>query len=106
MLQDGRRRPNHGAMPLLNKTIYYTYYIHVEPLNESLIENYVYNFFKKWANRGLLFVYFRLFHTTQFKYGLIKALMVYSGLENVTAGWIVHTNTLSYGDIHFYSLML
>ena len=29
-------------------------------------------FFKKWANPGLFFVYFRLFHITQF-YKLMKA---------------------------------
>ena len=39
-----------------------------------------------------LFVYFHFFHLTQFKYKLIKALMVCSmGLEPGAAGWKVHT---------------
>ena len=57
---NGKRRPNHGAMPLLNKTIYYTYYIYVEPLNESLIENYVYSFLRNGpiaASFSFIFVY-------------------------------------------------
>ena len=43
------------------------------------------NFFK-WANPGLFFVYFCLFHMTQFKYKLIKASMVFLGLELEVAG--------------------
>ena len=40
-----------------------------------------------------LFVYFRLFYTTQIKYKLIKSLMECLGLEPGAAGW----KKLSYG---------
>ena len=43
-----------------------------------------------------LFVYFRLFHMTQFKHKLMIALMVCLGLEPGAAGWKVQTNPLSY----------
>ena len=52
--------------------------------------------FFKWANPGLFFVYFRLFHMTQFKYKLIKVLMVCLELEPRAAGWKTQTNPLSY----------
>ena len=48
-----------------------------------------------------LFVYFHLFHMTQFKYKLIKALMVCLGLEPGVAGWKVQVNPLSYGGTPF-----
>ena len=44
-----------------------------------------------------LFVYFHLFHTTQFKYKLIKAFRMCLGLEPRAAEWQAHTNPLSYG---------
>ena len=46
-----------------------------------------------------LYVYFRLFHMTQFKYKQIKALMGCLGLELRAAGWKAQTNPLNYGYI-------
>ena len=44
-------------------------------------------------------LYFRLFKTSQFKFKLIKAYMVYLGFEPGAAGWKAQTNPLSYGGI-------
>ena len=44
-----------------------------------------------------LFVYFRLFHITQIKHKLLKALVVWLGLKPGVAGWKVLSNPLSYG---------
>ena len=54
------------------------------------------DFFKKGQSRPL-FVNFCLFCMTQFKYKLIKALMVYLGLDPWKAGSKAQTNPLSYG---------
>ena len=40
----------------------------------------------KWVNPALVFVYFCLFHMTQFKYKFIKASMTCLGLEPGVAG--------------------
>ena len=48
---------------------------------------------------GLFFVYFRLFHITQFLNKLMKAQMVCLGLEPGVAGWKTQTNPLSYGGL-------
>ena len=43
-------------------------------------------FLIKWVNPALVFVYFCLFHMTQFKYKFIKASMTCLGLEPGVAG--------------------
>ena len=53
---------------------------------------------------GPLFVYFRLFHMTQFKYKLIKAEIVCFGLKPRAAGWKSQTNPLSYGGTPIFVL--
>ena len=63
------------------------------------------NYFFKWANPGLFFVYFCLFHMTQFKYKLIIALMVCLGLEPRAIRWKAQTNTLSYGGTHLFLIL-
>ena len=52
------------------------------------------NFFLK--NGPIPASFFRLFYKTQFNNKLIKALMVFLGLEPGEAGWKVQTNPLSY----------
>ena len=63
------------------------------------------SFFKKMGHSRPLFVYFRFFYTSQFKYNLIKAYMVCLGFEPGAAEWKVQTNPLSYdGTPGFYIL--
>ena len=57
--------------------------------------------FFKWANRGLFFVYYRLFQMTQFKYKSIKAYMVCLGLAPGVGGWKAQTNPRSYCSTPF-----
>ena len=52
---------------------------------------------KIWAKPSRFFVYIRLFHTTQFKYKLIKSKMVCLELEPGAAGWKAQLNPLNYG---------
>ena len=51
---------------------------------------------------GPILVYFRLFDMTQFKYKLIKALMVCLGLKPRAEGWKAQMNALSYGGTHLW----
>ena len=53
-----------------------------------------------------LFIYFRLFHITQFKYKLRKVLMVCLRLEPKAARWKAQTNTLSYGGTPIFKNIL
>ena len=70
-------------------------------------KNY-FGFFKKWANPGLFFVYFRLFNTLQFKFKfkLKKAQMVCLGIEPGAAGWKARTNPLSYGGTPILAFLI
>ena len=62
--------------------------------------NLVNCFFKEeLANSGLFYVYFRLFHKTQFN----KLIMVCLGLEPGVAGSKVQTNPLSFGGTPIWS---
>ena len=54
-------------------------------------------FFDKMGQSRPLFVYFRLFHITQFK-KLMKAQIVCLGLKPGAAGWKGQTNPRSYGS--------
>ena len=49
-----------------------------------------------------LFLVFRFFYMSQFKYSSIKAQMVCLGFKPGAAGWKVQTNPLSYGGTPEY----
>ena len=64
--------------------------------NISLILWQQENFSKNWPI-PTSFVYFCLYRMTCFKFKLIKALMVWFGLEPTAAEWKAQMNPLSYG---------
>ena len=88
------------------RCLFYT--VLLSPKNHLIDPTYV-HFFKKMDQNRPLFVYFRLFHITQFN-KLMKALIVCLGLEPGAAGWKAQTNPQSYGGTQLnsslYSLFL